>query len=106
MWRFQFKSAPLLSDEQGEVAIGGGASTVTLHQPKPGGSLTRNEVQEVLARVSNLTSEQLADMIIATDLAVLVDNVGYTSRRSPSVEQWAERMRNATRSPSRGAFHA
>jgi hypothetical protein len=68
--------------------------------------LTRNEVQEVLARVSNLTSDQLADKIIATDLAVLVDNIGYVSRRSPSVDTWADSMRHAMSSPAGGALHA
>jgi hypothetical protein len=43
--------------------------------------LTGKEVQQVLSRVSNLTSHQIADKILATDLAVALDSVGYFDRR-------------------------
>jgi hypothetical protein len=52
--------------------------------------LTREEEQRVLARVSHLTSHQIADRILATDLAVLLDSLGYYDRRVTWVDKCAE----------------
>jgi DNA-directed RNA polymerase specialized sigma54-like protein len=54
--------------------------------------LTGKEVQQVLTRVSNLTSHQIADRILATDLAVALDSIGYFNRRVSSADKRAESM--------------
>ena len=54
--------------------------------------MTGKEVQQVLSRVSALTSHQIADRILATDLAVAVDSIGYFNRRPSWADKRAERM--------------
>jgi len=50
----------------------------------PGGSLTGKEAQAVISRVEHLTSAQIADRILSTDLAVHRDSMEYIPRRSLS----------------------
>ena len=48
----------------------------------PGGSLTGKEEQTLISRVEHLTSAQIADRILSTDLAVHIDSMEYIPRRS------------------------
>jgi len=49
--------------------------------------LTRKKESQVLSRLASLTSSQLADRIIATDVAVLLDSIGYFNRRVSSTDK-------------------
>jgi hypothetical protein len=56
--------------------------------------LTRKKESQVLSRVAYLTSSQLADKILATDLAVFLDGRGYANRRVSAMGKAAESQPN------------
>lgn len=61
--------------------------------------MTRNEEQRVQARVSHLTSHQIADRILTTDLAVHLDSMGYSERRVSLAEKRADNLSGARSAP-------
>ena len=67
--------------------------------------MTREEEQRVLARVSHLTSHQLADRILVTDLTVLLDNLGYCDRRATWVDKCAENQSDSQASCANKVRH-
>ena len=46
----------------------------------------------MLAQVSHLTSRQIADRILATDLAVHLDSMGYAERRVSLADKRADNL--------------
>jgi hypothetical protein len=56
--------------------------------------LTRKKEPQVLSRVAYLTSSQIADRILATDLAVYLDDRGYCPHGASAAGKRAENQPN------------